>query len=170
MSDLLESAKQVLLLNRQGMSEELNRATAAAESLRLIKASLLHSLFGYGSFGAAKALEVAILQVYTAETLDSAHNMMLQILLEGGIVLASIFYLMFVRFYLVAARFIKHFGSVDLDAIAALNYTILGGMTGSILSISRVNESMTVFVLCIIAVNMQIKQMEYSLTDRLYYS
>ena len=148
------------ILSRQDMdTSDLARAAAWNESLRMIMASSQSGIFGYGAIGSVEAMQQAFGQYHPdIEQLMSAHNLLLQILLDGGaaLMLAFIFYIARIASY--GLKYAKYIPLHDIDAPALLSFVLLSGISGSVLNVDRINESMYLLVLICAAID---KQMQY---------
>ena len=147
-------------LSRQGIADsDLSRVFAWLESLRLITASAKSAAIGYGAFGAVERMEAAFGRDHPhLEQLVSAHNLLLQLLLDGGVVLLVVFVGYLGRVAVFGWRHARTLRRRDLDAVAVLGFLVLYGVTGSVVSLDRINETMFVLVLTLVAVDRQLHE------------
>lgn len=148
------------ILSRQDMAiSDLARAVVWNESFRMIVASSQFGIFGYGAIGSMDAMQQAFgLYHPDVEQLTSAHNLLLQIFLDGGIVLMLVFVLYIFRIASYGLKYAAYIPLQDIDAPSLLSFVLLSGITGSVLSVDRVNEAMFLLVLTCAAID---KQMRY---------
>lgn len=150
------------VLSRQDIvNSDLTRVFAWGESVRLITSSAMTFLFGYGNIGSAKAMENAFARNYPdIEQLVSSHNLLLQLLMDGGVVLLVLFLGYLLRIAAFGWRNARQFRRRDLDAIAILSFLLMYAATGSLVSLDRINEGMFVFVLTLLAIDRQMREVE----------
>lgn len=148
------------ILSRQDMIiSDLARVMVWNESFSMISASLQSGIFGYGAIGSMDAMgQVFGLQHLDVEQLTSAHNLLLQIFLDGGMILMLVFVLYIFRIASYGLKYAAHIPLQDIDAPSLFSFVLLSGITGSVLSIDRVNETMFLLVLTCAAID---KQMRY---------
>lgn len=147
------------ILSRQDMdTSDLARAAAWNEGLRMITASSQSGIFGYGAIGSAEAMQQAFGQYHPdIEQLMSAHNLLLQILLDGGVALMLAFVFYMARIASYGLKYAEYIPLQDIDAPALLSFVLLSGISGSILSVDRINESMYLLVLICAAIDKQMQ-------------
>ncbi len=146
------------LVSREGISD-ISRFLVWDESIRLITSSLPRILVGYGGIGSALVLKSAFAAKYVdIEQLDSAHNLFLQLLLDGGIILLLLFVGYLYRIFVFGWKYSRYIAVVDLDVISVFVFLVLCSMTGSFINVNRVNEAMFLLMIVLIALNKQMDE------------
>jgi len=154
----LNSYEILLPFSRQGISD-ISKFFVWDESIHLITTSLQSIFVGYGGIGSMLVLEGAFASKYVnLEHLNSAHNLCLQLLLDGGIILLLLFVRYLYQIFVFGWKYSKYIAVVDLDAISIFVFLILCSMTGSFISVDRVNEAMFLLMLVLIALNKQMDE------------
>lgn len=146
-------------MSRQNMdTSDLARVAVWAESLRMLMDAPQFTIFGYGAVGAENAMNLAFGQYHPdIEQLTSAHNLLLQILLDGGVVLMLPFLFYIGRITLYGYKYARYIKFQDLDTPAILSFILLSGISGSVISVNRINESMFLVILICAALDKQIQ-------------
>lgn len=151
-------SKFLSLVSRQGGFIE-SRLMVWDESTRLITSSLSSILIGYGGIGSALVLKSTFAAKYVnLEQLDSAHNLFLQLLLNGGIILLLLFIGYLYRIFIFGWKYSRNIALIDLDAISIFVFLMLSSITASFININRINEAMFLLIIVLIALDKQMNE------------
>ena len=102
-------------------------------------------LFGYGEAGSAEVLQTFFRG--NAEEFTAAHNLFLQLFLNGGLLLFLSFLLLLLYICRKGIKLRNVLANEDLGFAYILIFLIAYGITGSLIDFSRINESMFIFIM-----------------------
>lgn len=143
-------------------ASDITRGLAWNQSYILITDSIYHATLGYGAMGAANALQQLFAYNYAdLEEIVSAHNLLLQIILDGGGLLFAVFVIWIMRITSYGLKYPVHMSFHDVAAPSLLSFILMAGITGSVISVDRVNESMFIMLLSGIAMDRQLRKRHF---------
>jgi len=136
---------------------DVTRDIAWNQSFHLAFSSLLHGVLGGGAIGSIDELQRIFGQNFAdIEEINSAHNLLLQISLDGGMVLLLIFVFYLIKVAAYGLKYAEHMSFLDADAPALFSFILLYGTSGSVVSVDRVNEIMSIFIMAWVMLDKQI--------------
>jgi O-antigen ligase len=124
--------------------------------LVLIFSSAQSFLFGYGEAGSGE-----ILQTFFkggAEEFDAAHNLFLQLFLNGGLILFLSFLILLIQIWRRGRSMYQALPKESLCFIYLLIFMMTYGITASVIYFNRVNESMFLLIMALSGVYCSFKQ------------
>jgi hypothetical protein len=140
-------------LSRKGMStQELGRVVIVDVARQTAFSSPQTALFGHGTAGAESALKVNLQAVRYPEVITSAHNFILQTLLDGGLLLYSALCLLYIQLY--RKRMLIRSDNPDhMFALSVFMILNIYGLSASITGFSRLTEQAIFLVLSFTAIS-----------------
>lgn len=156
--DILSST-QFEIFTREGLGGAEGREMAWLVTTNLVLATPLTVLIGYGDAGAMSAMgNIFSTNHYGHETLLSAHNLTLQVLLDGGIVALIIFIGLVLRFTIRGLKRLGNASVSELDAAAVVAFLFMYGISASVIDTGRINETMFLFTIALVALARQLRE------------
>lgn len=147
------------LVSRSGIdASDQSRVAVWLVSLNMLTESYQSLILGHGSEETANRIE-GVFQAWPVEMeiLRSPHNMLLELLLDGGIVLAVLFISFIARISIKGWIYSRHLKLSDTGSVAVVSMMLAAGFFASIVDVGRLNEAMFLLMISLMAVNLQIK-------------